>query len=357
MSATPDAASDGASSADVINDRSAMPDGSSASDASGDAAMCPMIVGDDGAGLFPAECQCIPNTTRACSLGPRQTAGVGACRRGVQRCIGVGEIGHWGTTCEGAIAPAADETCTNMVDDDCDGMTDEGCGCMVGATMPCYSGAAGTEGVGACRAGTRTCVAGTPAMFGACTGEVAPRAEACGNSVDDDCDGMTDEGCSTTGPMCAMGTSVENAAGRYIVVANYDGGRAVIDVDRAVEFVGVIAYEPVEVSITGAFATSVRRVHVVGFNSMTAVVSGVAPAIVERAGMPMATLADPAGWPRMVCASTCRPGAMPGGCNTLAQVLDYFDRTFSAPRMWWHMQYPTFTGTSFVVSRGGCCGS
>ena len=86
------------------------------------------------------------------------------------------------------------------------------------------------------------------------------------------------------------------------------------------------------------------------------VVSGVAPALVERAGMPMATLADPAGWPRMVCASTCRPGVSPGGCNTLAQVLDYFDRTFSAPRMWWHMQYGTFTGTSFAVSRGGCCG-
>lgn len=209
--------------------------------------------------------------------------------------------------------------------------------------------------MGACRAGTRTCMAGMPAMYGACVGEVVPRTEVCSNGADDDCDGMIDEGCTSMGPSCAMGPMVESATGRYIVVANYDGGRAVIDVDRAVEFVGVIAYEPVEVVITGAFASSVRRVHVVGFNSMTAVVSGVAAAIVERAGMPMATLTDPAGYPRMVCASTCR--GMPGGCNTLAQVLDYFDRTFAAPRMWWHLQYNTFTGVMFTVSRGGCCGS
>lgn len=54
--------------------------------------------------------------------------------------------------------------------------------------------------MGACRAGTRTCMAGMPATFGACVGEVVPRTEVCGNSVDDDCDGMTDEGCGTCSP-------------------------------------------------------------------------------------------------------------------------------------------------------------
>jgi hypothetical protein len=170
-------------------------------DASGDGPMCPTIVGDDGTGVFPSSCSCVPNTTRACSLGPRATAGVGACRRGVQRCIGSGELGRWSETCEGAVAPSA-ERCDNMIDDDCDGMTDEDCGCMVGSTMSCYSGAVGTMGVGACRAGTRTCMAGTPATYGACVGEVLPRAEVCGNSVDDDCDGMTDEDCL----MCAPAT-------------------------------------------------------------------------------------------------------------------------------------------------------
>ncbi|MFO0556520.1 MAG: MopE-related protein [Polyangiales bacterium] len=164
-----------------------------------DAPMCPTIVGDDGTGVFPSTCNCVPNTTRACSIGPRATAGVGACRRGVQRCIGSGELGRWSETCEGAVAPVA-ERCGNMIDDDCDGATDEDCGCMVGSTMSCYSGPAGTMGVGACRTGTRTCMAGMPATFGACAGEVVPRAEVCGNGADDDCDGMTDEGCATCAP-------------------------------------------------------------------------------------------------------------------------------------------------------------
>jgi hypothetical protein len=36
------------------------------------------------------------------------------------------------------------------------------------------------------------CAAG---VWGRCEGEVRPRAEACGNGVDDDCDGVVDEGC------------------------------------------------------------------------------------------------------------------------------------------------------------------
>ena len=71
--------------------------------------------------------------------------------------------------------------------------------------------------------------------------------------------------------------------------------------------------------------------------------------------MPAATLADPAGNARMVCASTCRPGTRPGGCNTLEQVLDYFRNVFGTGRAWWHMQYGTFTGRTFRVSEGGCC--
>jgi hypothetical protein len=182
-----------ASSTDVAQDGTALPDVATDTGLpAADAGNCPMVVGDDGTGLFPSTCNCIPNTTRACSLGPRLVAGVGACRRGVQRCLGSGEVGRWSDTCEGGVAPTA-ERCDNMIDDDCDGMTDEDCGCMVGATMSCYSGPAGTMGVGACRSGTRTCVAGTPAMYGACTGDVVPRAEVCGNGVDDDCDGEVDD--------------------------------------------------------------------------------------------------------------------------------------------------------------------
>jgi hypothetical protein len=60
--------------------------------------------------------------------------------------------------------------------------------CEPAATESCYAGPDGTEGVGACVAGLRTCNdAGTG--FGACAGEVAPTVELCATPEDDDCDG------------------------------------------------------------------------------------------------------------------------------------------------------------------------
>jgi hypothetical protein len=227
----------------------------------------------------------------------------------------------------------------NGRDDDCDGMTDEG------LSRACTT---------ACGSGTEACSGGT---WRGCTAR-APIDEVCDNGADDDCDGMTDEGCTTmmTVPMCTgAGPTVESATGDYVILANYDGGRLVIDVDQPITALAIVAYEPLDVVLSGTFAAGLRRVHIVGYNSMMARVSGVSAGIVERAGMPPATLTDPAGYAQMVCASTCSPGADPGGCNTLAQVLDYFRVTLGPGRRWWHMQYSTFTGATFRVSRGGCC--
>src|SRR3954465_14519843 len=63
--------------------------------------------------------------------------------------------------------------------------------CTEGATQSCYSGAAGTQGVGPCTAGSQTC--GADGQWGACLGEVTPKGEVCGNSVDDNCNGHVDE--------------------------------------------------------------------------------------------------------------------------------------------------------------------
>jgi hypothetical protein len=53
-------------------------------------------------------------------------------------------------------------------------------------------------GVGRCQAGSRTCERNGEfgGMWGECEGAVFPDTEECGNLIDDDCDGMTDEGCS-----------------------------------------------------------------------------------------------------------------------------------------------------------------
>jgi hypothetical protein len=96
------------------------------------------------------------------------------------------------------------ETC-NGRDDDCDGMIDEGCTCTPAATRMCYPGDPATAGRGRCRAGTERC-ADDGSAWGACMDAVTPAAsETCGNGMDDDCDGMTDEGCAMG--ECSSGTS------------------------------------------------------------------------------------------------------------------------------------------------------
>jgi len=80
----------------------------------------------------------------------------------------------------------------------CNGV-DDNCDGVVdeGCGGPCTGNATEACGldVGACVPGTRTCVGG---QWGACVGGVEPVAELCDNGVDDNCDGVVDEGCEGT---------------------------------------------------------------------------------------------------------------------------------------------------------------
>jgi Notch-like protein len=62
--------------------------------------------------------------------------------------------------------------------------------CQTGQSRPCYSGPAGTQGVGACTSGFQLCENGA---WASCLGQTLPSNEVC-NGVDDDCNGQVDEG-------------------------------------------------------------------------------------------------------------------------------------------------------------------
>ena len=96
-------------------------------------------------------------------VGVTCNVGIGACQRtGTTLC----SIATSSIVCSATLSTPSSEVC-NGIDDNCDGIVD-------GITRACYTGAAGTSGVGACRSKTQTCSAGS---WGACVGEVTPVAE------------------------------------------------------------------------------------------------------------------------------------------------------------------------------------
>ena len=137
----------------------------------------------------------------ACVLGAARGCFVGSCS-GSQTC----QPGCTWTTC----TVAAVETC-NGVDDNCNGVADEGFACVFGTTRGCT--------VGAC-AGTQACVPGC--TWGGCT---VTATEVC-NGVDDDCDGVTDEGFSCI-PGRTQGCTIGACAGTQTCSAACSWGSCV----------------------------------------------------------------------------------------------------------------------------------
>jgi len=120
---------------------------------------------------------------RGCYSGDAATEDVGLCRGGTEACAD----GGWNGVCEGEVTPR-EEVCDGD-DNDCDTFSDED---AQGDPLarPCYSGDAGTEGVGLCSGGFEGCTEG--GWSGVCSGQVLPGLEAC-DGDDNDCDGFADE--------------------------------------------------------------------------------------------------------------------------------------------------------------------
>jgi len=126
------------------------------------------------------------------------SCGKGICAQEIQTsCVD----GEW-TSCDPYYGSNV-ETC-NLVDDNCDGITDNGLG-----TFQC--------GKGRCQHSVANCVDGSK---GDCDQYLGARTESC-NSIDDDCDGSTDESLGTYS--CGIGRCQHN------VQNCVNGGKGVCD--------------------------------------------------------------------------------------------------------------------------------
>ena len=138
---------------------------------------------------------CIPgcNATQPC-------AGTDTCCSGtcIDTDVDVENCGACDFACDIANADEAcvDGDCTlsacqgnfnDCNDDPTDGCeTSQACLCIPGTTATCYTGPAGTNGVGVCADGTKTCNP-NGLGYGPCENQVLPSAEICGDDLDNDC--------------------------------------------------------------------------------------------------------------------------------------------------------------------------
>jgi hypothetical protein len=77
-------------------------------------------------------CECTLGAARSCFAGPYGRRNIGACRSGIQRCVGE-EFRHWGP-CQDSVGPS-EERCDEL-DNDCDGCSDELSDCLSSLSCP-----------------------------------------------------------------------------------------------------------------------------------------------------------------------------------------------------------------------------
>jgi hypothetical protein len=143
-------------------------------------------------------------------LGGECSAGLGACEAaGTYVCAEDGD----GSVCNAVPGEPGTELCGTGIDEDCDGETDEG----FDAGEACDNGQLGV----CAAAGEKVCTEDRIATV--CNAPfIEPGVELCGNGLDDDCDGETDEGFQT-GAACSAGVGACQADGEIVCTADLLG--------------------------------------------------------------------------------------------------------------------------------------
>lgn len=161
---------------------------------------CPSLDDEDCDGLVNEDglnCVCKPGQTTQCYTGPPETSYVGKCYPGFATCAADGM--SFGP-CIGQTLPAQEDCDDSNFDEDCDGKKNEdgpSCVCVPDQYGgPCYTGPAGTSGVGACKPGKLLCKPSGLGYFDSCYDEVLPLTENCAAPADEDCDGTTAAPCA-----------------------------------------------------------------------------------------------------------------------------------------------------------------
>lgn len=124
--------------------------------------------------VVDTDCDGLPDTLDNCPLFPNP----------FQEDTDADNVGDACDNCPLIPNPGQQDSDNNGVGDACQI-------CAPGSVRSCYSGPAGTNGVGVCQAGTQTCINNGTA-WGPCIGEVLPSPEVC-NGQDDDCNGISDD--------------------------------------------------------------------------------------------------------------------------------------------------------------------
>ena len=161
-------------------------------------------------------------------------------------------------------------------------------------------------------------------------------------------------------------SQVCNPGGNIMIYSNYDGGVLNINVDQNIPNlkIGVVTYEGTTINLSGTYVNNVTEVFYAGYNGQNAhcgtlintSINGAPGSAITSVNLyPPATMSDPNGYNYIICAYSCNNNSNQGGCNTVAQVEDFFLNEFGGTLYAHYVQYNCWSGTMSVSAGGNCC--